>query len=80
MTKIKTECIDAARQALNLFTGDELESYIKQVGSLTRKFQKEGIPFARNEAIKVINKTQLESLLDDSASAARNIEKYGEIK
>lgn len=80
MTKIKSECVDAARKALNLFSGEELESYIKQVGLLTRKFQKEGIPFARNAAIKEINKTHLESLLDDSASAARNIEKYDGIK
>jgi hypothetical protein len=80
MSKIKPECVDAARKALNLFTGDELESYIKQVGTLSRKLQKEGVPFARNASIQQINKAHLEALLDDSASAARNIEKYSEIK
>lgn len=80
MANKRNECIDTARQALNLFTGDELEEYIKQVYRLSKKLQKEGVPFSRNQAIKEINKLHMEELLNDSASAARNIEKYDEIK
>lgn len=76
MSKTKSECIDTARRALNLFTGEELEEYIKKVSSETRKLQKQGIPFARNEAIKQINQQQYEALLDDTASAVRNVEKF----
>lgn len=47
MAKIKSECIDTARQALNLFTGNELEDYIQQVASRSRDLQAQGVPFAR---------------------------------
>jgi len=80
MTKSRSECVDTARMALNLFTGEELEGYIKQVNSRARELQAQGIPFARNAAIKEINKTHLEILLDDSARSARNIGKWDTIK
>ncbi len=80
MTKIRSECIDTARQALNLFTGEELESYIKNVASEARELNKQGIPFARDEAIKKINQSHLEILLDDAASLARTMSKWDEIK
>lgn len=80
MAKIKSECIDTARQALNLFTGNELEDYIQQVASRSRDLQAQGVPFARDAAIKEINKSHLASMLDDSARAARNMSKYDTIK
>lgn len=52
MAKTRNECVDTARQALNLFTGDELEEYIKQVMSETKRLQKDGVPFPREAAIK----------------------------
>ena len=73
---IKTECVDEARKALNLFTGDELEDYIKQVTQRERELQEQGIPFARDAAMKEINNSQLQILLDDSARAARNMGKF----
>lgn len=80
MTKNKSECIDAARKALNLYTGQELEQYIKDVNLKTKELQAKGIPFARDAAMKEINKTHLQELLDDSARAARNMGKYDTIK
>ena len=77
---IKKDCIATARQALNLFTDKELEQYIKNVSRRAKQLQKDGVPFARKAAIKEINAEQLESLLNDSASAARNIGKHDEIK
>lgn len=76
MTKTKSECVDTARQALNLFSGDELEDYINQVATRTRELERDGAPFPRNAAIKEINKGHLEGMLEDSARAARNMNKY----
>jgi len=80
MTRNKAECIDTARQALNLFTGEELEGYIKQVNSRARELQTAGVPFAREAAMGEINKAHMEILLEDSARAARNIGKWDTIK
>lgn len=80
MAKNRNECVDAARQSLNLFTGDELEDYIKRVASRSRELQIGGVPFPRNAAIKEINRGHLETLLNDSARAARNIGKWDTIK
>ncbi len=80
MTRNKSECVDTARKALNLFTGEELESYIKQVSNRSRELQAQGIPFARDAAIGEINKIHMEMLLEDSARAARNIGKWDTIK
>ncbi len=80
MTKSRSECVDTARLALNLFTGEELETYIKQVNNRSHELQAQGIPFSRDAAIGEINKTHLEALLDDSARAARNIGKWDTIK
>jgi hypothetical protein len=79
MTKTK-DCIATARAALNLFTSDELEAYIKQVGQRTRELEEEGIPFARSRAMKEINKSTLDDLLSDSAIAANDIEKFSKIE
>jgi hypothetical protein len=80
MTKTKNECVDTARQALNLFTGDELHDYINKVASRSRELQRSGTPFPRDAAIKEINQGHLASMLDDSARAARNMSKYDTIK
>lgn len=79
MTRNKAECVDEARKALNLFTGEELESYIKQVSNRARELQAQGIPFARDAALGEINKIHMEMLLEDSARAARNIGKWDTI-
>lgn len=79
MANSRSECVDTARQALNLFTGEELETYIKQVLSRTKELQKQGLPFPEQIAIREINKENLQSLLDDSARSARDINKW-EIK
>lgn len=76
---IKKDCIATARQALNNFSEDELESYIKQVLGRTRELNELGVPFPRKAAIEEINKLQMETLLDDAASAARDINKFDEI-
>jgi hypothetical protein len=73
---IKTKCLDEARKALNLFTSDELEDYIRQVTNRTKELQDEGVPFARDVAMKETNNSQLQNLLDDSARAARNMAKF----
>jgi hypothetical protein len=80
MTKSRTECVDEARKALNLFTGEELEGYIKEVANRARELQAQGIPFARDAALGEINKIHMEVLLEDSARAARNIGKWDTIK
>ncbi len=80
MTKNKSECVDTARQALNLFTGEELEDYINQVATRTRELDRDGAPFPRNAAIKEINKGHLEGMLEDSARAARNMNKFDKSK
>ncbi len=80
MTKNKSECIDTARQLLNLFTSDELEHYIKEVITRTKNLQDSGVPFARNAAMKEINNEQLAYLLEDSARIARDIGKWDIIK
>ncbi len=80
MTKTKSECVDTARKALNLFTGDELESYINQVATRSRELQREGAPFPRNAAMKEINQGHLASMLDESARSARNMNKFDIIK
>lgn len=76
MKKNKLECIDTARQALNLFTGEELESYLKKINTRTQELIADGVPFARNEAVKEINAMHLENMLEDSARYARNMEKF----
>ncbi|HWI50091.1 MAG TPA: hypothetical protein VNU45_17920 [Rummeliibacillus sp.] len=76
MTKNRSECVDTARKALNHFTGEELESFIKQVNTRTMELKAQGIPFARDAALGEINNLHLEMLLDDSARAARNIGKW----
>lgn len=74
--KITGDCINAARELLNLFTEEELETYIKQVSSETQKLQENGAPFPRDAAVKHINKAHLESMLHDSARSARDISKW----
>lgn len=80
MAKIKSECVDTARQALNLFSGEELEDYIRKVASRTRELEREGIPFARQAAMKEINNDNLSAILSESATAAMNISKWETIK
>jgi hypothetical protein len=76
MTKSKAECINTARESLNLFTGDELETYIKQVLSESRRLQKEGHPSPIQQASKIINEQQGQELLSDSARIARDAGKF----
>lgn len=73
-------CVNAAREALNLFTSDELERYIKLVGDKTRELEAGGIPFARRAAIKEINQQALESLNSDLGIAANDVEKFSKIE
>ena len=77
---IRSGCVDTARKALNEFTGDELESYISHVQTLTIELQEQGVPFARQAAIKQVNKDHLEAIVDDSARAGRNITKFETIE
>lgn len=76
MTKIKSECVDTARQALNMFTGEELEEYIRRVSTRSRELEREGVPFSREAAMKEVNQDHLSSILSESATAAMNISKY----
>ena len=76
MAKNKSECVDTARKALNLFTSDELEEYIKKVSSETKKLKAQGVPFPREQAIKNMNNGLFASMLDDSARSARDIGKW----
>lgn len=80
MAKNKSECIDTARKALNLFTGDELEEYIKKVSSETIRLRKEGVPFPREAAIKNMNNELLAAQLEDSSRSARDIAKWDDNK
>ena len=75
MTKLK-ECIAEARTALNLFTGEELESYVKSVTTRARELHDGGVPFALEVAKKEINKAEMESILHQAATAARDIGKW----
>lgn len=72
----KTECIDAARKALYLFTGEELEDYIRAVSNRAKELEGEGVPFSRDAAIKEINNEQLSHLLNKSNTAAMNMSKF----
>jgi hypothetical protein len=76
MSKIKSECVDTARQALNLFTGDEIEDYVRRVASRSRELEREGVPFSREAAIKEVNQDHLSAMLHETATAAMNISKY----
>ncbi|CAB4127722.1 structural protein [uncultured Caudovirales phage] len=75
MTK-RAGCIATARAALNLFTDQELEDYLEKVSSRSRELNRDGVPFARQAAMKEINQEHLAALLDDSARAGRNITKF----
>jgi len=79
MSKVKG-CIIEAREALNLFTSDELERYIKLVGDRTRELEAGGIPFARKAAIKEIGNEALESLNSDLGIAANDVEKFSKLE
>lgn len=76
----RTECITKARVALNMFTDAELEDYIERVSSRTRELNRDGVPFARQAAMKEINQDHLAEILDDSARAGRNIGKFEPLK
>jgi len=74
------DCIVQARASLHLFTGDELESYIRSVSRRTRELQEAGVPFARKAAIDEISNESIQVLLSDAATSVRNIEKYTDNK
>lgn len=76
MARQKNECIDEARKALNHFTNDELEEYIRKVISETKALKARNVPFPREMAIQNMNNELLASMLEDSARSARDIGKW----
>src|SRR5690348_9802471 len=74
MAKITQECIASARQALSLFTDEELHEYATRV---LRKADKENISV--NDAIKAIGDEKIQELFNRNSITARNIEKFQKI-
>jgi hypothetical protein len=71
-TRIDKGCIDAAKAALSHFTDDELRDYVSSVNNRASEYEDVGRQDAVNRAIQDINKQEMEILLSQAATKAKD--------
>lgn len=74
--RIPIECLEAASKSLNLFSEDELKSYMVDVFERSKDYKNLSGNMAIKQAMKDVSDNQLKVLLDSAATKARNVVKF----
>lgn len=79
-TRIADECLEEARVALNLFTGDEMKDFTREVFARAREYDNLGGEAALDQAFNDVGQEEMNILLERAAIKAKNIEKFEALK